>query len=117
MSGERGNGRSKSKRAGGNKPCAGNGGRRHKTMRGDDMQHHKGDSALHARVWAFREFLHGLSAGSENDIAEDVANQIEEYEERVEAEDLVFGSEDENGNLEYSIPYSIISEEEEYDDE
>lgn len=63
------------------------------------------------------EFLHGLSVWSKNDIAEDVANQIEEYEERVEAEDLVFGSEDENGNLEYSIPYSIISEEEEDDDE
>lgn len=63
------------------------------------------------------EFLHGLSAGNENNIAEDVADQIEEYEERIEAEDLVFGGEDENGNLEYSIPYSIISEEEEDDDE
>lgn len=56
------------------------------------------------------EFMHGLSAGNENNIAEDVADQINRYEERVEAGDLIFDSEDEKGFLGYTIPYNIISE-------
>lgn len=62
------------------------------------------------------EFMHELSVGNENNIAEDVADQIDRYEERVEAGDLVFGSEDEKGFLEYAIPYNIISEEVEEDE-
>lgn len=63
------------------------------------------------------EFMHELSVGNENNIAEDVANQINKYEERVEAGDLIFDSEDEKGFLKYTIPYNIISEEMEEDDE
>lgn len=62
------------------------------------------------------EFMHELSAGNENNIAEDVANQIDKYEERVEAGDLIFDSENEKGFLEYKIPYNIISEEVEEDE-
>lgn len=59
------------------------------------------------------EFMHELFVGNENNIAEDVANQIHKYEERVEAGDLIFDSENEKGFLEYTIPYNIISEVEE----
>lgn len=59
------------------------------------------------------QFLHSLAAGCENDIAEEVADQIEEYESRVEAEDVEFEEETETGGLIYTVPYSLKSEEEE----
>ncbi len=62
------------------------------------------------------EFMHGLSVGNENDIAAEVANQVNKYEERVEAEDLVFNSESETGELVYTIPYILISEVDEDDE-
>lgn len=61
------------------------------------------------------DFMHELTAGNENNIAEDVADQINRYEERVEAADLDFDEESENGRLEYTIPYNIKSEVNEYE--
>lgn len=61
-------------------------------------------------------YLHGLMEASENEIAEDVADQVEKYEERVEAEDVEFEIDEETGSLEYAIPYVLLSEEEEEDE-
>lgn len=60
------------------------------------------------------EFMHSMEIGIENDIAEDVADQVEMYEKRIEMEDILF----ENGDtdrMEFSVPYTLVSEEE--DDE
>ena len=56
------------------------------------------------------EFMHQLTAGNENNIAEDVADQIHRFEDRVEPADLEFEEESENGGLAYTVPYNIISE-------
>lgn len=61
------------------------------------------------------QFMHSLAAGCENDIAEEVADQIEEYESRAEAEDIEFEDDEETGGLIYTVPYTLKSEEEEDD--
>ena len=61
-------------------------------------------------------YLHGLLEGNENDIAEDVADQIEKYEQRIEAEDVEFETNEETGYMEYAIPYALLSEEDEEDE-
>lgn len=61
-------------------------------------------------------YMHGSIVGNENDIAEEVADQIEEYEKRVEADDVEFEYTDHNA-LQYTVPYTIISEEEDEDND
>lgn len=61
-------------------------------------------------------YMHGLMEGNENGIAEDVADQIEKYEQRIEAEDVEFDADEETGYMEYAIPYTLLSEEDEDDE-
>lgn len=75
-----------------------------------DLQYNKGVCTFYEGIRDFREFMHQLTAGNENNIAEDVADQIHRFEERVEPADLEFEEESGNGELSYTIPYNIISE-------
>lgn len=56
-------------------------------------------------------YMHGLMEENENSIAEDVADQIEKYEHRIEVEDIEFEADEETGYMEYTIPYTLLSEE------
>lgn len=56
------------------------------------------------------EFIHRITIGNENEIAEEVAEQVDRFEERVEALDLEFEEEAGNGYLKYTIPYNLVSE-------
>ena len=61
-------------------------------------------------------YMHGSIVGNENDIAEEIADQIEDYEKRVETEDVMFEA-TEHDTLEYTVPYTLLSEEEDEDNE
>ena len=63
------------------------------------------------------EFLGSSAVGNENNIAEDVADQINRFEERVEMEDIIFGEQDYRGQAEYTVPYTIKAGEDEDNDE
>lgn len=63
------------------------------------------------------EFFHRLQRGIENDIAADVADQIGKYEERAEMEDIIFDEENEKGYMEYTVPYTLVSDDEDEEGE
>ncbi len=54
--------------------------------------------------------------GDENDIVDELYEQVEKYESRVEIDGAEFEENGEDGEVEISIPYRLISEEEDDDD-
>lgn len=55
--------------------------------------------------------------GEENDIVDEVTEQIETYETRAIVDDLNFEEDSTTGTVEYSVPISLASEEEEDSEE
>lgn len=62
-------------------------------------------------------YLHRPTRGDVNTIAADVADQIEEYEPRVEAEDMIFSEDQQDGLLNCQVPFELADEDEEEDEE
>lgn len=62
-------------------------------------------------------YLHRPTRGDENAIAADVADQIEAYEPRIEADDLIFSENQQDGLLNCEVPFELAEEDEEEDED
>lgn len=62
-------------------------------------------------------YIHRPVSGDENSIAADIADQIEEYEQRADAGNVIFSKDMESGIITCDVPFTLVSEEEEEEDD
>lgn len=62
-------------------------------------------------------YLHRPTRGDINTIAADVADQLEAYETRIEAEDMIFSEDQKDGLMNCAVPFELAEEDEEDEDE